>query len=194
MRPPGHAAMHVHMRALHLLPMRERGIAALCLHRAKASYQQTTLDGSVIAGTTSGASSSAVGAIKVWPKFNKAEQAAMVDILAGIMYKTNMPLSWVENPDVLEGLGKLMPWLPLPSRFQLANGLLVKTHDKIRSEVVAWIHLQPYFSVSTDLWSRTQGGTHIINVNLCSGGTSVFIGSIVTGEERCVCQLSQPFG
>lgn len=46
-----------------------------------------------------------------------------------------------------------------------------------------FLHLQEYLVISSDAWSPTQGGAHVLNVNALANGTSMCLGILYTGME-----------
>jgi hypothetical protein len=104
----------------------------------------------------------------------KQQQAEASELFARMVYETNVPFSWVEHDAVKQFFEHIRPAFKLPSRWQLANTLLVLVHSLVHEGVKEKIAKTEWLTVTEDGWSRTQGSSHLINFMLCAWGFSIF--------------------
>ena len=89
---------------------------------------------------------------------------------------------------------KLRPAFKVPSRYQLANTLLMVAFNKVRKAVSKQLEGKPV-TITTDGWSRTQGEATLVNFCAHVYGGSIFLdlevgrGS-VTGENLLMSSRS----
>jgi hypothetical protein len=83
-----------------------------------------------------------------------AEQQAMKQQFAEMLYVTNLPFSWAEQPIVKDFFKALRPSFELPTRYQLSNTYLFEAYNQVARRVMAALAAGSYITLTTDGWSR----------------------------------------
>ncbi len=71
-----------------------------------------------------------------------------------------------------------------PVRYELSNALLFTIYNEVYEQVCAQVSKSKYVSLSTDGWSRTQGGQHVYNFLACSWEFAYFLDMFISSREK----------
>lgn len=127
--------------------------------------------------------------MKVKGYLSKEDIAQATEEFADMIYITNTPFNWAASPSVQKFFRTVAPNFPLPSRKQLANSLLNAAHIRMKARVEEVIATTPYFALTSDGWSRSQGNEHIINYQACSLSKAFFVDAVSVFEESITAEL-----
>lgn len=116
---------------------------------------------------------------------SKPQQQHLLMLFATMMYNTNIPFWWVEQPSVKAFFNALNPGFKLPTRKQLSNQLLLAVYSLLALSVKATIRKAPYVTLLSDGWSRRQGSNHILNFMVSMPKACFFIDLAAANESSC---------
>lgn len=115
-------------------------------------------------------------------KVSPDEQKLLNKKLAKCMYSANLPFQLVENVEFLDFMKTIRPQYKVPTRFELADGLLKSTYDEVKQSVRNDLKGKEV-TILQDGWSTNQNSP-VIAHSVSTGTKSYFIKAENAGTNK----------
>lgn len=116
-------------------------------------------------------------------RLSNDEKTILDDMFATAVYAGNHPFTIFQEPHMKAALKSIRPAHKPPTAAELANTLLNKQYDKIKSAVESSISNGSHLSFTTDAWTNIKN-QRILNLCVVTDDTTLFYNSEDSGAEQ----------